>query len=483
LAREGGALVVRLIRIALLSVLLVGSQAPVAEAAYPGANGKIAYSGGYYTGHQVWTVNPGGTGAAQVVPAEPVQSWYLPTWSPDGTKIAYAFAGSTSPVPRWELHIMRPDGTGSFRVRDLVLEGFVLLDKPAWSPDGQTLAIALNPRREEEFGVCVRDWYWDYFDRRNCGPAVYTLNANGTGLTRLTSGFEPAWSPRGTRIAFSAYAGDDTELFTMRPDGTDVRALTGNAFRDEEPSWSPDGRRIAFASDRDGEPVGFTRRECCTIGPGEIYTMRSDGGDVRRVTLNTALESSPAWSPDGTRIAFATSRRTPNCDPVSSFPCQSDVYTMNADGSDQRVLAFLGFDADWQPIPRDNRPPDCTSVTASPSSLHPANHQLRTVSLTGGNDPDGDAVSIEITGVTQDEPVRGQSDSTGPDAGRAGLPDNQVALRAERAAQGDGRVYRIEFDGLDERGGFCSGIVKVSVPRHPGMAVDSAPPSYDSFEQ
>jgi Tol biopolymer transport system component len=464
----------------LLVVVLALSFAAPARAAFFGENGKIAYSGGDYYGHVIKTVNPNGTGVTQVTPSELPDSWYLPAWSPDGTKIAYAFARPTSPVPRWELHVMNVDGSGSVPVTDYVASGLVLLDKPAWSPDGRRFAAALNPRIEE-FGTCVRDWYWDGFDRKNCDVAVYTVNSNGTGLARLVAGFEPAWSPRGNRIAFSAYDGDDTEIYTMKPDGSDIRALTNNAFRDEEPAWSPDGRRIAFTSDRDGAPAGFGG-SCCTAGPGEIYTMRSDGSDVRR--LNASPAWAPAWSPDGTKIAFATSRRTVGCDinPLSQNRCQADVYTMNADGSDQRTVAFFGFDADWQPIPIPDQPPDCSTVSASPASLLPANHQFRTVTLAGGTDPDGDPVSIEITGVTQDEPVRGQGDQTAPDARRVGPPRNTVRLRAERKPGGDGRVYRIEFDGIDERGGFCSGTATVSVPRRSGEpATDSAPPSYDSF--
>ena len=69
----------------------------------------------------------------------------------------------------------------------------------------------------------------------------------------------------------------------MRSDGTDVRQVTANAASDHSPAWSPDGTQIAFESYRDGDR--------------EIYIMRSDGTDVRQLTMNDTAELMPAWSP------------------------------------------------------------------------------------------------------------------------------------------------------------------------------------------
>ncbi len=90
--------------------------------------------------------------------------------------------------------------------------------------------------------------------------------------------------------------------------------------------------------------------------------------------------------------------------------------------------------------------------------------------------------SVVVTAVLQDEPVNGRGDGDrAPDA-RAGTRSDSVFLRAERSGGGDGRVYRVSFTGSDGRGGTCSGTVTVGVPRSPGAsAVDSAPPSFDSF--
>ena len=128
-----------------------------------------------------------------------------------------------------------------------------------------------------------------------------------------------------------------------------------------------------------------------------------------------------------------------------------------------------------RPVP--NRPPDCSTVTAATDIAKKSN--LITVTLRGATDPDGDPVALRVTGVTQDEPLTGPGDQTTIDALAGATPDT-VRVRNEAGTKGDGRVYRISFEGDDGREGTCSGTVKVSVPRR-GVAVDSAPPSYNSF--
>jgi len=122
-----------------------------------------------------------------------------------------------------------------------------------------------------------------------------------------------------------------------------------------------------------------------------------------------------------------------------------------------------------------NRPPVCTNATGDPASLWPPNHKLRLVSVGGVTDPDGDAVTVTITGVTQDEPLNASGDgNTVPDA-VAAAASNEVQLRAERAGTGDGRVYRIAFTAADTRGGTCTGAVAVTVPHD-----QSGTPAVDS---
>lgn len=117
---------------------------------------------------------------------------------------------------------------------------------------------------------------------------------------------EPAWSPDGTRIAFYTNRDGNFEIYTVRPDGTDLKRLTDNDARDTELNWSPDGTRIAFISNRDGQ--------------GTIYVMNADGTDPARLLEGRA--NSPVWSPDGARIAYE-----------SRVDGNNDIFVMQADGS------------------------------------------------------------------------------------------------------------------------------------------------------
>jgi hypothetical protein len=123
-----------------------------------------------------------------------------------------------------------------------------------------------------------------------------------------------------------------------------------------------------------------------------------------------------------------------------------------------------------------DQPPDCSDVRATPDTLWPPNHKLVAVRLDGATDPDGDPVSLAVTGITQDEPTGPE----GPDAAPGSTPDT-VLLRAERSGAGDGRVYRVAFRGLDPSGEECTGLVSVTVPKSRGSHTpDSAPPLYES---
>jgi Tol biopolymer transport system component len=124
-----------------------------------------------------------------------------------------------------------------------------------------------------------------------------------------------------------------TEIYSMNPDGSGVQRLTTSGGQDVEPAWSPDGKRVAFVS---------TRHDLS----GEIYTMNADGTGVQRLTNNVGeggVDRSPTWSKDGKRIAFVSMRDDP----------AGDIYTMNvADGSGVTpVTDFDGEDSDpaWSP--------------------------------------------------------------------------------------------------------------------------------------
>jgi hypothetical protein len=126
-----------------------------------------------------------------------------------------------------------------------------------------------------------------------------------------------------------------------------------------------------------------------------------------------------------------------------------------------------------------NRPPNCDEAVASLPIIWPPNHKFVAVQLLGITDPDGDPVTITISGITQDEPVDGRGDgSFAPDAD--GVGSSVASLRAERAGGGDGRVYTIDFEAVDPNGGVCASSVDVAVPHDLGEPVGNQGSLYDS---
>jgi putative hemolysin len=153
------------------------------------------------------------------------------------------------------------------------------------------------------------------------GMQVYVMNADGSDPRRLTSGRgwhgPPSWSPDGKTIA-CARGGD---IWVMDADGSNPRNLTNHEAGDQEPAWSPDGQRIAFSSNRAGRVAGQAYAT-------DIFVMNADGSDPRNLTDSAAYDTAPAWSPDGSHIAFQSDRD-------ANWP---EIYVMAADGSNPRNL-------------------------------------------------------------------------------------------------------------------------------------------------
>jgi Tol biopolymer transport system component len=164
---------------------------------------------------------------------------------------------------------------------------------------------------------------------------IWAVNSDGTALVNLSHSAArdayPTWSPEGTRIVFSSNRARGRNLWIMNADGTGLRRLTrGNRDADSAPTISPDGRRIAFA-----------RR---VRGDQEIYVMNLDGTGVRRLTRHAGIDFKPAWSPAGTEIAFWRTVRRGSAQ-------TRQIFVMGTDGSGLRRLTW-GPDAAepaWSP--------------------------------------------------------------------------------------------------------------------------------------
>jgi dipeptidyl aminopeptidase/acylaminoacyl peptidase len=153
-----------------------------------------------------------------------------------------------------------------------------------------------------------------------------TTNAEQSLSDGTAADTDPAWSPFGTRLAFTR-AGD---VYVMNADGSHLVDLTANdPLSDGKPSWSPDGKHIVFSSDRD------------SAGRTQIYVMKANGSSVVRLTDDGAADDTPSWSPDGTHIAY-----------VSNHNGEHDIYRMRANGSDQTDITSSGYsdtNPSWSP--------------------------------------------------------------------------------------------------------------------------------------
>jgi Tol biopolymer transport system component len=265
-------------------------------------------------------------------------------------------------------------------------DGFTVRDRgPAVSPDGTTVAFT---RTVLETGR----------------TSIWTIGLDGASFTQITDpayhASAPAWSPDGGWIAFTAAVGRvngiveiDRELFVARPDGSELRQLTGTEVSGVSgPSWSPDSR-IVFAAKREasdatsdlfvidtdetGPPIPLTSTQnldetdpawspdgrSIAFGlPGGIWTMPALGGDATLVEADgqsdAAVEfrnSDPGWSPDGSLLTFVR----------TYSPSEIFVYADRLDGSGPyRLVIGEGFA--WQPVPRGSDPSIQPSPTQEP---------------------------------------------------------------------------------------------------------------------
>ncbi len=245
------------------------------------------------------------------------------------------------------IYIMNPDGTQQVRISDSVYD-----TSPVWSPDGTKVAF-LSYRDNED--------------------ALYVMNSNGSNVVMLAkvANFlepnKPSWSPDGTKIAFIDHLDGDQndEIYVVNVLGGVKHKLTGSIGYDDSPVWSPDGKKIAFHGSggsppwsdifvanvdgsglvkitssgqnayptwaSDGSCIAFT--EFSDNYAADIYTILPDGNNLMRLT-NTSFvaESSPVFSPDGTKIAYI------RYDAYEGSNGNADIAVMNYDGTAQTRL-------------------------------------------------------------------------------------------------------------------------------------------------
>ena len=272
-------------------------------------------------GYELATASVGGSDGQRLTTNARFDNY--PSWSPDGTRIAFVAGRST----RYDvfngatLGVIRADGSDWRNIG--IAKHAVGFYPPQWSPDGSRLAVV--GRRDDLKG----------------DHAVFTLNSDGSDvqqLGRTASG--PAWSPDGTRLAFAGpdrALGHQHMLFTMDPAGSEVQRVP------LEDGWEPNyrGRHVTLAElnwipTLAWSPAGDQLLYTCGL---RICVVALDGTPVGRSPIEWPSGSVAAWSPDGTRIAVAAGAGAAWESPFVIDVIDPVLYTMAPDGTDVRLLA------------------------------------------------------------------------------------------------------------------------------------------------
>jgi Tol biopolymer transport system component len=209
----------------------------------------------------------------------------------------------------------------------------------AWSPDGTKIVFRSHRDGNEE---------------------IYGMNADGSGQTNLSNNpggdWSPVWSPDGTRIAFFSTRQGKSGIWVMDSDGANAIPVGTPPGVNDYPTWSPDSQQIAW---------NCTLGRTLSNGQGdfEICVANADGSGLTQLTDTAGSNKYPAWSPDGSRIAFVSTRNgwptLPEYEPPGYDPGSfgdEEIFIMNVDGTDQINLTHNPREGDSFPAwSRDGR--------------------------------------------------------------------------------------------------------------------------------
>ena len=282
-------------------MLAAGAMALPAAAVEPLA--RVAFNAGLTTSRpDVVTVAADGTDVRNLTPGESTSytADLDPSWSPDGKQIAFDSHRDSSVST--EIYLMDADGSNQHRLTRDSGQNQIFNMRPLWSPRGDLIA----------FEKSVNGQAYDVWVIRPDGSDLRQLTGDG-GIKRDVS-----WSPDGTRLAYTRSDSAGSRIYTVGLDGAPPLALSPAESQDTNPAWSPDGSQIAFSA-----PA--------------LTVMNADGSG--RSALTQISTSGPAWSPDGMRIAFSGLRPFPRySSPRFGTPTRQDVFVIDVTGRNLRRL-------------------------------------------------------------------------------------------------------------------------------------------------
>jgi Tol biopolymer transport system component len=307
-----------------------------ATGAYPGRNGRVAYvesalgRTGVGWGPTIVSVRLDGTSRQTLTTATRTSGDFEPAWAPDGRRLSYVHSTGSrlgTGTAGTEIWLMNADGTRKRRLtRNALSDG-----SPTWSPDGRSILF-------------VRGRLFVGRDERPSSD-LWVMDADGTHQRRITHTpeleLDPAWSPRGDRIAFlvapltrscnasRCTVGRERELWTSAPDG--MRRAGGGLGGDlipSAPSWSPDGSRLAA-----GTRLG-------------LISVAADGTDPRLLGGG----DDPAWSPDGTLLVVTDQFGVANFLGLQLVTVGGRSSPLTRNPAPSAELLIDQTQPDWQPV-------------------------------------------------------------------------------------------------------------------------------------
>ncbi len=237
--------------------------------------------------------------------------------------------------------VMNVDGTGVHRVSNgtgkTTCGFFYANDQRILFGSSHAMQQDCPPKPDPSKGYV---WRLDPYD-------IYTAKPDGSELHRLTSygvyTAEAVVSPDGKKIVFTSLKDGDLDIYTMNVDGTDVRRLTTTPGYDGGPWWSPDGKQIAYRAWHPTDTALVSYRDLLAqrlVRPNrmELWVMNADGSGQRQITQLGGANFGPSWTPDGKRLIFSSNYTQPRS---GNF----DLYLVNLDGTGlERVTTSDTFD-------------------------------------------------------------------------------------------------------------------------------------------